>query len=59
VWQITESHVHIEGKVLLFKNIGEQDDEVKSEFRPVPGETTLEQAAVMLKGEPGSLSASR
>jgi hypothetical protein len=59
VWQITESHVHIGGHALLFKSIGEQDDEVKSEFRRVPGETTLEQAAVMLKGEPGSLSASR
>jgi hypothetical protein len=59
VWVITESHVHIEGKVLLFKTIGENDDEVKSEFRQVPGGTTLEQAAVMLKGEPDSLSASR
>jgi hypothetical protein len=59
VWEITESHVHIGGHALLFKSIGEQDDEVKSEFRRVPGETTLEQAAVMLKGEPQALSASR
>jgi hypothetical protein len=59
VWEITESHVHIGGHALLFKSIGEQDDEVKSEFRRVPGETTLEQAAVMLKGEPASLSAQR
>jgi hypothetical protein len=51
--------VHIDGKVLLFKSIGEQDDEVKSEFRRVPGETSLEQAAVMLKGEPQALSASK
>ena len=59
VWQITESHVHIGGHALLFKSIGEQDDEVKSEFRRVPGETTLEQAAVMLKGDSQALSASR
>jgi hypothetical protein len=59
VWEITESHVHIGGHALLFKSIGEQDDEVKSEFRRVPGETTLEQAAVMLKGDPQALSASR
>jgi len=59
VWEITESHVHIGGHALLFKSIGEQDDEVKSEFRRVPGETTLEQAAVMLKGNPQALSASR
>lgn len=59
VWQISESHVHIEGKVLMFKSIGENDDEVKSEFRQVPKEMTLEQAAVMLKNEPSTLSASR
>jgi hypothetical protein len=59
IWQITESHVHIEGKALLFKSIGEQEDEVKSEFRRLAQEITLEQAAERLKGEPSSLSASR
>ena len=59
VWEITESHVHIHGHALLFKNIGEQDDEVKSEFRRVPDETTLEQAAGMLKGEPAPMTAER
>jgi len=59
IWQITESHVHIEGKAMMFKSIGEEDDEVKSEFRRVPEETTLEQAAGMLKGEPTTLSAMR
>ena len=58
VWQITESHVHIEGHALLFKTIGEQEDDVKCEFRRSPVET-LEQAAVLLKGEPTSLSAQR
>ena len=59
VWQITESHVHIDGKALLFKSIGEQEDEVKTEFRRVGADVTLEQAAERLKGEPSSLSASR
>ena len=59
VWQITESHVQIHGHALLFKNIGEQDDEVKSEFRQIPASTTLEQAAVMLKGEPAPMTAER
>jgi hypothetical protein len=59
IWQITESHVHILGHALLFKNIGEQDDEVKSEFRRVPQETTLEQAALMLRIEPLALDAQR
>lgn len=57
VWQITESHVHIDGRALLFKTIGEQEDEIKSEFRSVPEETTLEKAAEKLKGVPTSLSA--
>lgn len=59
IWLITESHVHINGKALLFKTIGEQEDEVKSDFRPTPKATTLEQAANMLKGEPTSLAAQR
>jgi hypothetical protein len=49
LWQITETHVHIEGKVLFFKNIGQQQDEVQSEFTQVPAGTTLEQAAAMTK----------
>lgn len=47
LWQITETHVHIEGKALLFKSIGEQQDEIQSEFTPVPHGTTLDQAVEM------------
>ena len=36
LWQITETHVHIEGKALFFKTIGQQEDEVQTEFRQVP-----------------------
>lgn len=49
VWEITETHVHIEGKALLFKNIGEQQDEVQTDFTPVPQNTTLEQAVELSK----------
>lgn len=59
VWQITESHVHIQGHVLLFKTIGEQEDEVKTDLRPTPPATTLEEAANLLQGEPTALSARR
>ena len=45
LWQITETHVHIDGKALFFKNIGQQQDEVQTNFTQVPGATTLEQAA--------------
>ncbi len=48
-WQITETHVHIEGKALFFKNIGQHQDEVQTEFTRVPDGTTLEQAAEMSK----------
>lgn len=47
LWQITETHVHIDGKALLFKSIGQQQDEVQTEYTPVPHGTTLEQAATM------------
>ncbi len=33
-WQITETHVHIGGHALLFKTIGEQEDEVKTGWKP-------------------------
>jgi hypothetical protein len=59
LWQITESHVHIRGRALLFKSIGEDEDEVKSGFRQTAPATTLEEAANILKGEPASLSALR
>ena len=49
MWEITETHVHIEGKALLFKNIGEQQDEVQTDFTPVPQNTTLEQAVELSK----------
>ena len=48
-WQIVETHVHIEGKALFFKSIGEQQDEVQTEFTQVPDGTTLEQAVEMSK----------
>ena len=59
IWQITESHVHIDGHVLLFKTISEQEDEVKTDFRRTPPATTLAQAATILKAEPTSLDAQR
>ena len=49
LWQINETHVNIVGKALLFKNIGEQQDEVQTDFTQVPANTTLEEAAQMSK----------
>ena len=54
VWAITETHVHISGHALFFKTIGQQEDEVKTDFTPVPPGTTLEQAVEMLVKAPAS-----
>ena len=48
VWQITDTHVHIDGRALLFKTIGQQTDEVKTSFQPLPPTTTLAEAAKIL-----------
>lgn len=47
-WQITEMHVHIEGHVLFFKSISQQEDEITSHFRPTPANLQLGQAARQL-----------
>jgi hypothetical protein len=47
-WEITETHVHISGHALFIKTIGDQEDEVKTEYTLVPLGTTLEQAVGMM-----------
>lgn len=49
LWQITETHVHIDGKALMFKSIGQQQDEMQTDFEQVQGGMSLEQAAEMSK----------
>ena len=44
VWQITETHVHIQGHALLFHTISEQEDDVKSDFKLLPDDVTMQQA---------------
>jgi hypothetical protein len=50
-WQITETHVHIGGHALLFKNIGQHEDEVKTNWKPST-DNTLEEAAHTLNAQP-------
>lgn len=40
-WQITETHVHIQGHALLFKSISEEEDEEKSKFKRIPDNLSL------------------
>jgi hypothetical protein len=49
IWAITATHVHIRGRALIFKSIGEQQDEVTSHYHPAPSSLNLEAAAKMLK----------
>jgi hypothetical protein len=49
-WQITETHVHIGGHALLFHSIGQQEDEVKTDWKP-SADDTLDQAARTLNAQ--------
>jgi hypothetical protein len=44
VWEITETHVHIQGHALIFKTISEEEDDVKTHFQQIAANTTLQQA---------------
>jgi hypothetical protein len=44
LWQIVETHVHIRGRALFFKSIGEQDDDEKSKLKQLPDDITFAQA---------------
>ena len=51
IWQITETHVHIEGHALLFKSISEQEDDVKTRFKALPDNLSFQQAEKELLAE--------
>lgn len=48
-WQITGMHVHISGHALFFKTIGDQEDEITSDYHHVPEDVDINKAAQMLK----------
>ena len=52
IWQITETHVHIQGHALIFKSISEQEDDEKSSFTREPDNITLEQAESEVMAQP-------
>jgi hypothetical protein len=49
LWEVTTMHVHMKGKVLFFKTVAVQEDQTYADFRSVPSDTTLAQAAELLK----------
>jgi hypothetical protein len=54
LWQLTVIHVHIDGKVLLFKSLNFQEDNDRSSFTRKPDNSTLDQAAKAVMEQPGS-----
>jgi hypothetical protein len=52
IWEVSVMHVHMSGKALLFKTIDVQEDETYTDFKAVPPETSLEEAAQRLKETP-------
>ena len=49
-WKTRVLDVHITGHVILLKSIGKDQDELRSEFRQVPGDLDLQHAEVLLSG---------
>lgn len=49
IWQITQTHVHISGHALFFKSIGDQEDEVTTDYKPVPDSIDMNKAAEMIR----------
>jgi len=48
-WEIIETHVHIGGHVLFFKTIGQQEDDVKSDWKPSPAQSLKEAEQMLAK----------
>lgn len=48
-WEVTETHVHINGRILFFKSlVTQQEDEIDSHYKATPSGLTLAQAMQML-----------
>jgi len=57
-WEITLLHVNMHGKALFFKTIAVQENEIRSNFRRVPDNLTLSEAAEQLHKQSAVKSAS-
>jgi hypothetical protein len=51
VWQITETHVHVAGRALLFKSISDQEDDVKSKFKEISPNLPVKAAEKLLMAQ--------
>jgi hypothetical protein len=58
-WNIARMSLSFTGRVLLFKSIAIKSDEIFSDFRRVPADTTFAQGVEMLKAEEAKLAENR
>ncbi|MFZ0954528.1 MAG: hypothetical protein WAN17_19820 [Candidatus Sulfotelmatobacter sp.] len=58
-WEVSRMSLSFTGKILIFKNIAIKSEEVFSDFRRVPDNTTFAQGVEMLKAEEAKLWQSR
>ncbi len=47
-WKTSRVSVHVSGHIILFKSISRNQDEIRSDFHPLPEGTTLRQAEALL-----------
>lgn len=55
-WEISHMSLNMTGKILMFKNLSIKSDEVFSDFRSVPADTTFAQGVKMLNAEEAKLA---
>ncbi len=55
-WDVSRMSLSFAGKILFFKSIAIKSDEVFSDFRRVPADTTFAQGVEMLKAEEATLA---
>ncbi|HUO25985.1 MAG TPA: hypothetical protein VMU61_09965 [Candidatus Aquilonibacter sp.] len=55
-WEITRMQLSFTGRILLFKSLNFSSEEVLSDFRRVPADTTFSQGVAMLKTEESRLA---
>ena len=51
-WESTQLRLHLTGKILMFKSVDYSTDQTSTDFRPVPSDTTYQEAIQMLLNEP-------
>jgi hypothetical protein len=57
-WNMVSLQIHLKGRALLFKTIGLEQEERRTNYRINPAGTTLQQAVLLLRNEATSLAAS-